>query len=192
MLSRLVSVVLIGLTVSSAHAAILHVDSGGVLTGASGVNVSGSVFDVAFEDGSCDSLFNNCDPTEFAFSSLGEAEAAAAALLGQVFVDSSLGNFDTDPSLTFGCVNATTNCLTRIPFSASANLVSQVVVVNVVLDANDRFSNESSSSDNSSSNFSNVNFARFSRSVPEPSSLLLFLAGILGMTPRVMRRVAVQ
>jgi hypothetical protein len=85
---------------SSANAVILNVDASGLLTGASGVLVSGSVYDVTFDDGTCEALFSGCDSVDdFEFTSEAAATAAANALLDQVFV----GDFDTDAAKTRGC-----------------------------------------------------------------------------------------
>ncbi|MFQ5329857.1 MAG: hypothetical protein ACE5D4_07705, partial [Thermodesulfobacteriota bacterium] len=82
----------------NASAATLDV-SGGQLMGASGVNVGGTLYDVAFKAGSCFTLFGGCTPSAFAFPSIGDAaDVASSALLAQVF----LGPFDSDPRLTNG------------------------------------------------------------------------------------------
>ena len=59
------------LAVSGAHAApILEVSSDGKLTGASGVEVGGALYDVAFKDGTCAGLFSGCDQAaDFQFKS---------------------------------------------------------------------------------------------------------------------------
>jgi hypothetical protein len=93
----LCSAVLI-LSISSTKAATLDV-VGGQLMGASGVNVDGESYDVAFVDGSCISLYDGCDSiSDFTFST-SLADLASTALLEQVF----LGDYDSDASLTNGC-----------------------------------------------------------------------------------------
>ena len=67
-----------GLQSSAVAAPILQV-SGGVLTGATGVNVGGTLYDVQFVDGSCNSLFNGC--TQFALTNGLDATTASLALL---------------------------------------------------------------------------------------------------------------
>jgi len=96
--------ILFGLaTVSSARAATLNV-VGGQLLGASGVNVGGTLYDVQFLDGTCAAVFSGCDnaATDFDFTTLAAATAAAQALLDQVLLDGPSGSFDTDPELQFG------------------------------------------------------------------------------------------
>jgi hypothetical protein len=87
----------------AAHAAVVLKFSGGELSGASGVVVNGAVYDVEFRDGTCDSVFNGCNASTFAFTSLAAADAASQALLDFVFKDSSAGAFDTDPKRILGC-----------------------------------------------------------------------------------------
>jgi hypothetical protein len=62
------------------------------------------------------------DPTDFIFPTGATATAAAQALLDQVFLDGPLGQFDSNPNLTFGC-SGTHVCQALTPF-----LVSGVVM----------------------------------------------------------------
>lgn len=97
----LTALLLTGPTVFAAP--ILQIDGNGQLTGASGVNVSGSLYDVMFIEGTCLDVFNGCTLDDFTFKNAGSAKKAAKALLETVFLDSVLGNFDTSPLLTLGC-----------------------------------------------------------------------------------------
>jgi streptogramin lyase len=97
----------------SVNAATLVV-SDGQLMGATGVDISGSLYDVAFVDGSCNALFDGC--SNFAFTTDEQARIAAIALIGQVFIDTAQGQFDYDPSLTSGCDNRG-GCLALIPYA---------------------------------------------------------------------------
>lgn len=81
---------------------ILNVQDGKLL-GASGVVIKDKSYDVSFVDGSCNSLFGGCNKSLFTFSSYQEANTAALALSTQVFIDSPLGNFDSQANLTNGC-----------------------------------------------------------------------------------------
>lgn len=92
----------------TAHAApVLQVDSSGKLTGATGVEVSGLLYDVAFVEGSCNSLFFQCGGGSlpaYAFTTSASALAASQALLDLVLVDVSPTQlFDTAPGTTLGC-----------------------------------------------------------------------------------------
>ena len=83
--------------------------AGGILVGATGVDVNGTLYDVAFVDGTCEALFSGCDElTDFDFRQQ-EALVASQALLDQVFLD---GEFllDTNPALTAGCSSGVEFC----------------------------------------------------------------------------------
>lgn len=100
---------LVGLTLSLftipySYSATLLVDAGGQLTGATGVNVSGTLYDVSFQDGSCIETFSGCDEsTDFMFTSYSDATNASLALFDQVFINTLSGEFDNSPELTLGC-----------------------------------------------------------------------------------------
>jgi len=105
------------LVASGAQAATLNV-IGGILHGASGVDVGGSLYDVEFVDGTCIDAFNGCDdPTDFAFTDPVDANLAAVALLDQVFLDGPSGAFDADTNLTYGCLSSFGECKTMTPWS---------------------------------------------------------------------------
>ena len=83
---------------------LLQIEGSGQLTGASGVNVGGTLYDVKFVDGTCIGIFNGCNSeNDFFFQNAASAILAAQALLDEVFLDTILGNFDTSPFLTLGC-----------------------------------------------------------------------------------------
>ena len=95
--------------VSTSYALMLDIRNG-ELFGAFDVNVNGTLYDVSFQDGTCIALYNGCDEnTDFPFTNLSNLNdgaligAAMRALLDQVFLDSPLGNFDSQPALTNGC-----------------------------------------------------------------------------------------
>src|SRR5262249_17482399 len=107
------------LAFANAHALpVLLVDAGtGKLLGADGVNVGGTLYDVRFVDGTCINVFSGCDSlADFAFTTLAAVAVAAQALLDQVFLDVSAGNFDTDPTLTQGCTFPF-SCVPLAPFA---------------------------------------------------------------------------
>jgi hypothetical protein len=110
---------------STANAATLLVNGSGILTGATDVNVGGTLYDVEFVDGTCVALFDGCDSAnDFDFSTEADALAASQALLDQVFVNTAQGSFDSDPSLTFGC---SSTCFASTPFGLG-DLFGQLVV----------------------------------------------------------------
>ena len=112
LLPTLLAVLFFALTVMSggAGAATLNV-IGGILHGASGVDVGGTLYDVEFVDGTCIGLLSGCDePSDFTFQSEAQAQAASSALFEQVFVDGLLGQFDSAPELTRGCETGDSYC----------------------------------------------------------------------------------
>ena len=110
--------VVLGLSGSAADALTVNV-SGGQLLGASDVDVGGLLYSVTFQDGSCAALYSGCDEaSDFAFTTAAEAEAAAQALLDQVFLDSAFGTFDSDPELTPG-IESTTLGVTLTPYAVT-------------------------------------------------------------------------
>jgi len=93
----------IALVASGAQAANLNVN-GGILQGASGVEVAGELYNVDFRDGTCEGLFNGCDSADdFVFPTLAEAQAASQALGSQVFAPFNLSLTTFDSTLTNGC-----------------------------------------------------------------------------------------
>ncbi|MDA0739091.1 MAG: PEP-CTERM sorting domain-containing protein [Nitrospirae bacterium] len=94
---------------------ILQINGGGQLTGASGVDVGGTLYDVTFVDGTCLDVFNGCQQSDFQWQDYPTPVLAAQALLDQVFLDSGLGNFDSLPSLIFGCDSGDL-CRAAIPY----------------------------------------------------------------------------
>jgi hypothetical protein len=96
----LVSLALLGLSVSSVNAATYNV-SGGELIGAFDVSVGGNLYDVIFEDGTCVTLFSGCDRlSDFTFKTESDADAASQALIDDLFSDD--GVYDTNPYPTRG------------------------------------------------------------------------------------------
>lgn len=94
---------------SIGQAAILDVRNG-ELFGASGVDVNGVLYNVAFLDGTAIELYDGADEnSDFPFTNLSDLNdsslivAASQALLDQVLIDSPLGAFDSAPNLINGC-----------------------------------------------------------------------------------------
>lgn len=115
----------------------------GILMGASDVDVNGVLYDVQFLDGTCEGLFSECDDnSDFTFSNPlndgAQINAAMTALLEQVFLDSPLGAFDTNPALINGCI-LSTQCIARTPLfvNVAGNGLGITAAVNrdVVLNA---------------------------------------------------------
>lgn len=103
------------------HAVTLQVTDG-ILTGATGVNVGGKLFDVSFQDGTCAELFSGCDAVDDFMFDDATAFLAVQALLDQVFVDGASGAFDSNPYLTSGCgLGSPSGCNVIVPVGLDAN-----------------------------------------------------------------------
>ncbi|MEQ1890654.1 MAG: hypothetical protein ABL951_15995 [Alphaproteobacteria bacterium] len=157
---------------------------GGILYGARNVDVAGTLYDVEFLDGTCVGVFGDCDETpSFQFADLNSAENAARALLDQVFLDSSAGQFDSHTELIRGC-SFVIICSAYIPYH-SARINSENFVYDLWDVANPSASNNyllSHGIDSNQNTFGLVQttWAKFSLAspvpVPETGTLSLFLS----------------
>jgi hypothetical protein len=104
-------------------AATLIIDGNGQLTGAQGVDVGGTLYDVEFVDGTCAAVFNGCNGnSDFAISNEATALLAGQALFDQVLIDTPLGAFDSSAALTRGCSDTDVcSVLTAYGVSGSTN-----------------------------------------------------------------------
>jgi hypothetical protein len=168
----------------ASRAVTLQVDGSGILTGATGVNVGGTLYDVQFLDGSCISLFTGCDATDdFAFATRADAGIAAQALLDQVFTDTNLGQFDSDVDQTNGCTNSGLGfCSVFSPYETGLSGVAVVDVENFFLEDADQIGDLPIPPDFDSTPNPAYTFAVWSlASVPEPGTLGLLGLGLLGL-----------
>ncbi|TQV74314.1 PEP-CTERM sorting domain-containing protein [Denitrobaculum tricleocarpae] len=174
---------------SNAHATVILDIVDGQLVGAQNVNVSGTLYDVSFTDGTCIGLFSGCDnaASDFTFTSFQTAFEAATALLEQVFQDTAEGLFSSDPELTRGCEGLAV-CWSSIPYQVtSANRFEAMIARNFADNAVDFASGSFTQPSLDYFTFTSDTFAVFSLAsggpiqVDEPGTLLLFGVALLGL-----------
>jgi hypothetical protein len=187
-----------------ASAATLVTNASGQLTGATGVIVNATSYNVEFVDGTCSALFSDCDSSsDFAFQNSVDAYHAAVALLGQVFLNTGAGQFASDPSLTFGCSEATAlfdSCTVIIPYalgssddflaSYAKNVLESFVQVDAVGFRTYSLSKDTSDSiENHGTVFASFTLPSATPPIPEPSSWAMMLIGfgVLGASLRRRR-----
>lgn len=118
-------------TVSSMATPTLDVGSDGRLLGATGVDIDGVLYRVEFIDATCAEIFAGCDSLDdFVFQSQSEVMNVSQALFDQVFIDSDLGNFDSNSTLTNGCEPSPACFILTIFQFDSPNQISYVVTRN--------------------------------------------------------------
>ncbi len=182
-----IGIAAVGLTATQARAAPILDVVGGQLLGARNVSILGSLYDVEFKDGTCADLFGGCDEaSDFTFTTVARATAAAQALLDQVFLD-GIDLFDTEPALTVGCASPL-RCNTLVPYEllAEDGLFNLATAVNFPGLDEVRFGNGPTDTDLTL--IPELTFAVFSpaslapEAIPEPASITLLFAGLLALT----------
>jgi hypothetical protein len=175
---------------SGANAATLILD-GEELTGATGIDVKGVLFDVSFMDGSCNSLYDGCKQSTYDFSRGGILVMAA------VFDQVLTGVFDTNPELVRGC-SSTSACFIVVP---ETYLPDQYVSPAVYVAIGRNFSGDNALppffnalwADRDTTSDSSYTYAVVTlTSVPIPAAAWLFGSSLLGLAGIGKRRKATQ
>lgn len=174
---------------TSAQAVTLLVNGSGILTGATGVDVGGTLYDVEFLDGSCVALFDGCDAdSDFTFQTQAAATTASQALLDDVFINSVHGNFDDNPHFTNGCSNSA-GCVVHTPYtlgisSVGPQLVSTYFAFNVGLgfgsDVTGSMQAQPTSDSGDSAQGTWVRWT-VAAPVPEPASIMFLALGLAAL-----------
>nr|WP_320193579.1 PEP-CTERM sorting domain-containing protein [uncultured Desulfobacter sp.] len=189
-----VSLLLVGVFYSYAAATTLEIDeSTGLLTGATDVLVNGSSYNVEFVEGTAEDLFRDSEGNwAFSFASQTEAWEASSALLAQVFQNTEEGDFDDDPTLTYGSAEDSlyNYLLVFTTYGLSTNYegyVSGVYAQNGAKEKLDFVNATPIPATNDTTTKDSAVYAIWTPAVssaptptPEPSSILLFVAGLIG------------
>ncbi|WP_320040708.1 PEP-CTERM sorting domain-containing protein [uncultured Desulfobacter sp.] len=193
-----VSLLLVGVLYSYAAATTLEIDeSTGLLTGATDVLVNGSYYDVEFVEGTAEELFMDAaGEWAFNFASEGEAREASNALLAQVFQNTEEDDFDDDPTLTYGSAEDSLydylSILTTygLQTGREGGYVLGISAIGArnskVEEADEAFYATLPVAADTTDSDASV-YAKWTPAVssaptptPEPSSILLFVAGLIG------------
>jgi hypothetical protein len=171
-----------------ARATPILIESSGNLMGATGVDVNGSLFDVSFVNGSCNSLYGGCNEvTDFVFTSQTMADAAGAALLSQVLN----GAADTTIELVNGLEGTSGSVIGTFYWDLVGNIFKQSSIRNHIDEIYDQvqttWSFGAASVDTTTNNTWTV-AVWTNHTVPEPTTLLLFGAGLVGLAGTRLRR----
>ncbi|VAW64136.1 hypothetical protein MNBD_GAMMA09-1293 [hydrothermal vent metagenome] len=172
--------------------AVSLIVNNGQLMGAKDVSVSGVLYNVSFQDGTCINLFNGCDQaSDFVFNTEAMARVAGQALLDTVFIDVPEGAFDTVPKRTNG-IRWDYDGIVQMPVSPiNAQSVLVLKLIHSRFEASDQIQGLATFPISSDLTLSDITtFAVWSpvSQVPIPASIWLFGSGLFGLVFAVRRK----
>ena len=152
-------------------------------SGATGVEVQDTFYDVTFTDGTCAALFDGCDASsDFTFTTFDAAIAASRSLF-DLFNAPGNEAFTSQPTLTEGCSDPL-GCLIVTPFALlPSGSVQSVYFGNDAIAGFDVTGNLFINPENDFANISSWTYAIWSpiAPVPLPAGLPLILTGFAGL-----------
>lgn len=177
---------------ANSHAGLII--NSGELVGATNIVIAGvGTYDISFEDGSCADLFSGCDDlSDFSFTSYEQVRAASQALLDQVFTDSELGLFDSNPELIRGCEDDN-KCIALIPYKLDASWVFSKNLINSSSESGDKhFYTTNLGHNQSILDRSNSTFAVFTKvaQIPTPATAMLFGSALMVLVSFRLKSIA--
>lgn len=131
--------------------------------------IADRLFDIDFVDGSCNTLFNDCDPDEFFIRTVDLGFAAADAIVA------ALG--DRDPQEIAGC-ESTERCDIFIPFQIAPSDPSFLFAGDAVFSAGLDFGGNAALPVSFDTASDSTSVYAVLSDIPAPPSALLFLFGI--------------
>ncbi|MCP4075295.1 MAG: PEP-CTERM sorting domain-containing protein [Gammaproteobacteria bacterium] len=188
-----------------ANAAILNIDTNGILMGIDDVDVNGTLYNVDFVEGSCYTLFAPCINTNddpFTFNL--EGARAASRALKDIFELPENSYYDLNVETTFGCADAEFGCSMWTAYAMGADNMGRAYFTNGNEDWFGLFPNNVPSMFGNPMKADDTNFMEGTvyaiwedasgacvencngdggdtTAVPEPSILVLFAAGLFGI-----------
>lgn len=185
---------------------LLDVNSNGILVGAKNVLVGGELYDVVFESGSYTQIF--VDETGLDADESGKAQQFSFALLDQVLINTASLVFDSNPAKIFGC-SGVTDCEVLTPYLLGPSSVIVAKANNSNNEARDRVTtNENGALAPGGARprplppgsilvsgqvYANWSPAVVANDIPEPSTLLIIIAGCAALIfRRKLMRINLQ
>jgi len=164
-----------------AIAAPTLVVNGGILEGATGVDVGGTLYDVTFMDGSCADVFDGCDESaDFPFPNTVTTQSAWAALLPTI----QSSPFVNLPNNILGCGPGETVCRIRTPTAVILGPPAAFFHASITLRSGSAPTTETGSTLITVDFGSQGTLGKWTVSpepVPEPTTMMLLSTGLLGL-----------